>query len=263
MIDAALEKHTRTIELRSQSGVKKVEGLQHKAFYKLIAAASKRVHAQLVGPAGSGKTYAAEQVAKALDLEYYAISVGAMTTKTDFQGYTDARGEYVMTLFRKAYEFGGVFLLDEFDAGNANVMTQINMALANNKAAFPDKMVEKHDDFILIACANTYGLGADRQYVGRNQLDAASIDRFVFINWDYDEDIEAKLAPNKRWAKYVQALRANLFKYKMRHVVSPRATIYGAELLDAGLSIEDVTNMVIYKGMSKSEKDQLTQNVTY
>jgi cobaltochelatase CobS len=39
--------------------------------------------------------------------------------------------------------------------------------------------------------ANTFGTGADRQYVGRNQLDESTLDRFRIgqIERDYDSEI--------------------------------------------------------------------------
>jgi hypothetical protein len=47
------------------------------------------------------------------------------------------------------------------------------------------------------AAANTYGTGADALYVGRNQLDAATLDRFYVVEMDYDRKLEAKLAPEE------------------------------------------------------------------
>lgn len=56
--------------------------------------------------------------------------------------------------------------------------------MANNVCAFPDKMVKKHKDFIVCASGNTYGTGADRKYVGRLEIDAATLDRFAFAAWE-------------------------------------------------------------------------------
>lgn len=103
-------------------------------------------------------------------------------------------GHVVRTQFREAYENGGVFLLDEVDASDPDALTASNSALSNGMAAFPDALVRKHEDFVAIAAGNTFGSGADRQYVGRNQLDAATLDRFTVFEVDYDEMLELEIS---------------------------------------------------------------------
>ena len=75
-------------------------------------------------------------------------------------------------------------------------MLALNSALANGFAAFPDQAepVKAHVDFIPVVAANTYGRGADRLYIGANQLDASTLDRFAVLSWDYDETLERSLA---------------------------------------------------------------------
>lgn len=47
------------------------------------------------------------------------------------------------------------------------------------------------------------------KFVGRNQLDGASLDRFVFVFWEYDEDFERHVAGEDQadWTKFVQKCR--------------------------------------------------------
>jgi DNA polymerase III delta prime subunit len=229
----------------------------HHQFDTLLTVISCRLNALLVGPAGSGKTTAAEKVAEKLGLPFYSISVGNQTTKHEFFGYQDANGRYVRSLFREAYENGGVFLIDEMDAGNSNVIISINSALANGVCAFADGMVNKHPDFIVIASANTFGNGANAMFVGRNQLDGATNDRFVTIYWEYDLALEERLCENKKWLTEVRRIRAIVEKNKMRYIISPRASMFGAKLLNAGMEWEQVMKMVIYKGMNETEKQLL------
>ena len=262
-INAIAEKMTRKLEIKiNDKPIIKIDG-QHYAFEDLLQFVAQRINVLIVGPAGSGKTHAAKEVSKVLNLDFYSISVGSMTTKTDFMGYMDANGNYVETNFRRAFENGGIYLLDEMDAGNANVLTTINMALANGECAFPDGMVEKHEDFVLIAGANTYGNGADRQYVGRNQLDAATLNRFAVIDWGYDEKLELAISSNERWTKYVQAIRKNCDRLKLRYVISPRQSITGGQMLDAGMSIEKVEKYILFKGMNQSDESNLKSGIKY
>ena len=235
-------------------------GLQHKDFEKLLKLASNRLDTMLVGPAGSGKTTICHNIADALDLPFYMTSVGAQTTKTDLLGYMDATGNYVKTHLRNAYENGGLFLMDEIDAGNANVITILNSLLANGMAAFPDKMVIRHENFIFFAAANTFGRGNDRQYVGRNQLDAASLDRFVTVSFDYDNHLELALSIDKDWTKTVQELREKAFDLKLQIVISPRASIKGGQLLQAGFKFDEVLDMVVFKGCNSDMKAKLLNN---
>ena len=241
--------------------IHEVKGLRHKSLGNLIVMASQKIPVMLVGMAGTGKTHAASQVAEALGLNHYTMSVGAQTSKSDIIGYMHASGGYVPTLFRKAYEEGGVFLMDEIDAGNANVLIQVNAALSNGFCAFPDKMVERHKDFVFIASANTFGNGANRMYVGRNQLDAATLDRFAVLGWDVDEKLEDKMAAaygkiGKKWLKVVRELRKTIEEDGIRALVTPRATIKGCSLLNAGLDFDTVLNAVIVESLPNDKKSR-------
>lgn len=234
---------------------------QHVTLPDLLASVATKEPTFMVGPAGSGKTHAAEHVAKIMKLPFHPMSVGEQTTQSHLIGFIDAHGKYHTTPFRNAFEGGGIFLLDEIDAGNANTITVLNAALSNGYMSFPDKTVSKHKDFICIAAANTYGNGSDRQYVGRNQLDAASLDRFNFLEWNYDEALEQKFSTNVDWTQKVQAYRAAVSKAKLRHVVSPRASIKGAKLLAAGLSEKKVIDMVIFKGLKDGDIKRVNENL--
>lgn len=205
----------------------------------------------------SGKTTIVEESAKVLDLPFYSKSVSIQTGTHEFFGYYDANGNYVPTLFRKAYEEGGIFLLDEFDAGNPNVLAALNQSVANNVCPFPDAMVPKHKDFIMVIAGNTFGTGATMEYVGRNKIDAATLDRFVFLEIPYDNKFEMNLAKDKEWCKEVQAYRKRASDKGLKVVISPRATFYGEMLLLAGLSKEEVLKMTVFKGLTDSEIDLL------
>ena len=239
-----------------------VKGLRHSSFSELIKVASLRLPVLLVGMAGTGKTHASEQVAEALGLKYYTMSVGAQTSKSDIMGFIHANGGYVRTLFREAYENGGVFLMDEIDAGNANVLIQVNAALSNGACAFPDAMIKKHKDFVFIASANTYGTGMNRQYVGRNQLDAATLDRFTIIDWNVDARLEEQLAVGEfgiTWFKTVQKVRDHVAKHNIRALVTPRATLKGSSLLQNGFHVRDVIPMVLLSSVPDDKKEEITK----
>lgn len=227
----------------------------HSAFGKIIkvlsSAKRKEKNIMLVGGAGGGKTHLVKQIAESLKLPFYPMSVGLQTTKSDLLGFINATGVYMSSVIREAYENGGVLLLDEFDSAHAGVVTILNSLLANGHASFPDKIVNKHKDFVCICACNTYGRGANVDYVGRNRLDGATLDRFIVIDVDYDENLEASLTDNERWFGVVQRIRKNIEEQGIKMIVSPRASMDGADLLDAGFHISDVVKMVILKGVDK------------
>lgn len=255
-------KSTRKLEVKVGDKVNVVEGLKHKQLEQLITYASMRLSPLLVGMAGTGKTHAGEQTASALGLDFYAMSVGAQTSKSDIIGYMSATGDYVKTHFRDAYEQGGVFLMDEIDAGNANVLIQINSALSNGLCAFPDKMVKRHEDFVFVASANTFGNGANRQYVGRNQLDAATLDRFALINWFIDDELESNLTTGlngKAWYMAVRACRDYVAEKNIRALISPRATQKGSKLLHVGQDLDEVIEATLLGSVPEDKKPDVTE----
>ena len=238
-----------SVTITTPEGLEKDCGVQHATFPELLQFAAARVNVNLVGPAGSGKTRGAEEVAKALGLAFDFMPVGPMTSKSDILGYMDAGGCYHASAFRRQYEAGGVFLFDEIDAGNPGVMTTINGAIAGDWASFPDRMIARHPDFICIAAANTFGRGADRQYCGRQQLDAATLDRFAVVEWLYDNALELAIAGDTDWTRFCQKVRAGIEKAGVRHVVSPRASIAGNRLLAGGMARDRVEQAIVWKGL--------------
>jgi cobaltochelatase CobS len=215
----------------------------------------------IVGPAGGGKTTACEHVATALGLPFY--SDGALFSEHKLTGYKDGAGQYHITSFRQAFEHGGVYCMDEADRSDPSVPVVLNSALANGFMAFPDRAepVRRHRDFVPLIAANTFGRGADRLYVGANQLDGATTDRTVALNWDYDEVLERALAGDDAWVSYVQAARASAWKHKVRHIISPRASMGGAALRRAGLPFDLVTEAAIWKGLDAGQRNRIIADI--
>lgn len=237
------------LEVKVGGKTVEVKGLRHEAFEKMLKLAVARVPILLVGPAGTGKTHLASQVAEALGLPFSFISVSAGMSEGVLGGRLlptgeGGRFEYTISEFIKAYETGGVFLLDEIDAGDANVMTFINSATANGHASVPNRtdnpVAKKHADFVLVAAANTFGNGADRQYVGRNQLDAATLDRFKMgtIDVKYDRKLEAQLAP-AHITEWGWQVREQIASSGLRKILSTRSMIGATKCEAAGLKPVD------------------------
>jgi len=248
----------KTVVVKEGVKVKQLEGeVFHEDYEVLLKLAIAGVPVLVTGEAGSGKTYSAVQVAKSMGLEFRSLSVGLQTSKTDLLGYMDATGKYVNTSFREMYEKGGVFVMDEIDAGNSNVLIVINSALSNGFASFPDKQVEVHKDFRFIATANTIGKGANTKYVGRNQLDAALLDRFAIIHLGYSDSVEASLL-STRTRIAIKTLRGFVQRGGFETFISTRFGVYLDKGIANNMSFAD-TLAVLLEG--KLPENQVVQAI--
>ena len=261
-IDSIVEHRPTVVELVRPNLPTLNLGLQHKQFPLLLRAASATLRSKqhlniwLYGPAGTGKSTAAENLAKALGLNFYTN--GALETKYELISFRDAMGIVHDTQFKSAWCDGGVYCFDEIDGSMPSALLGLNGALATGLCPFPDGLTPRHPDCIIIAGANTVGNGADSQYVGTMKMNAATRDRFVFIHWPIDEALEDALCADKDWLALVRKCRANTTKVgNLNHLVTPRAAQYGEALLATGISVKDVCEMVLRKGLSEAQWHQI------
>lgn len=233
------------------SGIKLGEISEHtRPEFEMIASTiAAGVNTLVVGPAGCGKTHLAHQIATVLGLDFAFLSLTAGISEARLVGRfvpigEHGRFEYVPAPFVTLYENGGLFLADEIDAADPNVMLSINSALANGHMETPNPakpIIQRHPKFRMMAAANTWGHGANRQYVGRNQLDAATLDRFAVgkFELDYDTDYEHK-AGKPELVAWVHELREKIATHNIRRVASTRLVLDGSKRLLAGHTLADV-----------------------
>lgn len=225
-------------------------GLQHARFPKLLRLVKNRKNVWLTGPAGSGKTTAVSEISKALGTRF--LHIGALDNEYKIMGFFDINGQVVSTIFRDWWLNGGTLCLDEIDSWLPSASLALNNALANGHCAFPDGMKKGHPDRVAVACANTYGLSGTDDYCGRMKQDKAFLDRFLMMDWPYDEAFELALyGSNAAWVKRVQHLRRNAKAKGLRVIISPRASRDGADLLADGLDQEFVEEVCVRKGMTE------------
>lgn len=261
LVEARLENvQTVRIEVARHDGtVGTTEGHAHPQLARLLRACSSRMSSGftpntiLVGPTGTGKTHAAHQVARALGLEYYAH--GAMSMSHELLGFTDAHGTTHRTPFRDAFERGGLVILDELDAWDASVTLALNAALANGYAGFPDGMIERHRDCVIIGAGNTHGTGATADFVGRNRLDAAFLSRFpVKLQWDADPALEVAISGDAAFARRVQAARERARAVGLKHLIDMRQMQAGAALIAAGFTSNEAADLTYLAGLSTDQR---------
>jgi len=171
------------------------DAMFHRILPEIILLLNAGLPVWLQGPMGTSKSTLAKQAATALGLKYYPQSCHDQMSESKLFGFkSPTTGEDVRTPLWDAFEFGGVFLLDEIDNGNPNLTAALNSALANEHCVFGGgTVVEKHADFRCVATANTAGLGPERGFIGRAGVDLATRDRFVTIQTPIDDRLEAAL----------------------------------------------------------------------
>ena len=230
-------------------------GFFHEKFEQILRQVQIDEPIMLIGPAGSGKNVAIKQVADALGLHMYYTNNASNEFK--LTGFIDAGGNYRDTEFYKAFKNGGIFFLDEIDNSDPSALIVINSALANGYMAFPHETIERHKDFRIISAANTWGKGADLQYVGRNALDGATLDRFDNIFFDYDKKLEEALYPNYDVLNFMWSFRDAVYKTKTPHIVSTRGIgkVYKKEINN--IPVSDILTSNVIKNLSQDDLNSL------
>ena len=229
----------------------------HEAFAEVLELATLGMNVFLVGPTGCGKTHLAQQIAQALGLRFGIISGTAGTTEAEFTGtsypnISTGESVFITTDFVECFENGGVFLLDEADALDPNCFLKINAALANGVLPLPKRhskpVARKHDSFVCIVAANTFGHGATREYCGRNKLDDATVDRFRAgtVEMGYDAGVETRYAcPDHDVYTKFKSWRDNIESNKFRRVLSTRVMRDFYKLHRAGWDMERIADKLV------------------
>lgn len=252
-------------------------GLQHAGFPLLLAAISAGVNVAMVGPAGSAKTTAAMNAAKVLRRGFTTISCSPTMTSGQVIGRPTADGGWVDGPMVQAMRQGNVFLKDEFDKMRADLAPMVNSATANRMIGLPTgENLDAHADTVFIAAMNTFGTGATDLYASQRQ-DAATMDRYFFIEWVYDPQLEAAmcglklrlkgpdysldkgglLGTGEAWMRYILKVRETLEKEHIKHVVSPRATQMGIKLAAAGIGIHWLQHGLVLKGLKPAQIEKI------
>ena len=268
-VDAAVAaKVPREIKIKvADAPAVKVEGHAHPMFEKVLKLVAAKQNVLLVGPAGCGKTHLFSMVAKALGKRHASISLSAGVTEAHLTGRLLPTGDggrfvYTQSPFVTMYTEGGAFLLDEMDGADPNVLLSINQATANGGfeieargASGLDTHVKRHPDAVVMATANTFGTGAGALYVGRNQLDAATLDRWYVVAMDYDKAYEERLAPSQV-THFVWTLRDLITENRWRRVASTRMIQKAGAALAAGLDWKTVKEDLL-AGYSADERAKI------
>lgn len=222
--------------------------VRHSEYRTIKECLEANVPIYLAGPAGSGKNYTVEQIAKELGWEFFFSN--SVQQEYKLTGFIDAGGQFHDTEFYKACtcEKDCIFFLDEMDASIPEVLVLLNAAIANGYFEFPNGRIS-FDKVHFVAAGNTVGSGADEMYTGRMVLDQATLDRFVIIDFDYDLNIELSLAKgNKELVGFIRQLRDIAKEQGIRSTFSYRC-ITMVSKLENTLPLDKVMKIAVMKGL--------------
>lgn len=169
---------------------------KHELFGYALTLAEERQPIMLIGPAGTGKSHLVRQIADYLELSYGETPMTPGATRGDLLGRMTANPDepFILSQFAEIYSGGGVFNFEEIDAADPGMLLVLNNALAGSDLfnSANGQRYGRNENFIAASTANTFGIGANKEFTGRERLDAATIDRWrmgrIFL--PLDESVE-------------------------------------------------------------------------
>ena len=234
-----------------------IEEMTHEAFPEVLECLKHFGRVWLCGPSGTGKSFILEQCAKALGYSkdndnYVYVKGGAGVTESHLTGRMTFDGEFVDGQVSSAFRDGKFLCLDEFDGFDANCGLVFNSVFDNQGIlATPNDrehpMVLKNDNFIVGVASNTWGDGQDFNYVGRGQLDLATLDRLNLQKFeiDYDKNIERALSGDYiDMANMLWDLRSRTFSNSVSRIISTRLFVDGQKWRKLKKSNADILDKI-------------------
>lgn len=236
---------------------------EHERFSDILQELATGNPIMLAGPAGSGKTTAAEHAAERLGLSVYIIQ--PPSDPFDIYGYRDANGTYQSSPVWRALtdERPACIILDEIDRSEPRALCAMHSILARNGyASFPHAQIPIPQTLRIIATANTWGLGASAAYVGANKLDDATLSRFSSrLDIGYDEKLEARLALANGGTPALydrcKAVRAKLQERGIRVAWTPRDTVALARRIAAGVPEPEAWNRSVLVTLTPAQRKEM------
>jgi AAA domain (dynein-related subfamily) len=209
------------------------------------------------GPTGSGKTYAGKQVSEAFGLAFH--HQGAMAMSHEVTGFVDGNGRFHESAFTRATEHGGVLLLDEMDSSDNMPLLAVKAAMSGHEITLvTGKVVKRHPDCVILAAANTWGQGANAEYVGRNKLDAALLSDFpAKVFWGYDEAFERSLCSSDAWVSHFHNVRSKATRAGLKVILCPRILLAGDAYVSSGMSINEASDLTYRANLTNEQRNLL------
>jgi hypothetical protein len=233
---------------------------QHKHFCDLATLVGRGRHVWLVGPAGTGKSEAALNLASQMNARRALVPMHEDVTPSRLLGYrSPVNGEWVKGELEDVLTGGGLAILDEVDRARPGVPVALNAVLAQRKFTVRGETRDIHPEARFVCCSNTLH-GGSAEYAAARQQDGAFKDRFYLLEWPADTDLELRLAgeDQRDWVEFCWKLRDLVSELGITSGrVSPRTMISGAQDLRDGLPRTKVENWLVWGKFTPTDARKL------
>jgi MoxR-like ATPase len=233
----------------------------------------------LTGPAGTGKTEFAKQIAARWGRPFVRISCDdqteaqtlvGMTVPSKDGGTTWQDGQLAAAIRRP----GTVILVDEPSVARPGALFVLQAVMDGDKklhVAETGEVIHVAPDVLLLLADNTNGTGDESgQYEATRRLNKATLDRpDVFVRFDYLSPIEeaqvihAKTGVNKKTAallaKFAAFTRAKAHDGKLSHGLGLRRLLALASVLRDGANPVHAFQAAVIEGAPYDDKEPLRQ----
>lgn len=242
----------------------RVDGCLPPCFDSILAYAANGNPVMMTGPAGTGKGFIARNVAKSCNAEFFEVN--AVKNSYDLTGFVDANSRFVRTPFYDACKSvsegkAAVFLFDEMDCSEPEVLKVFNEALSSKEFTFPNDERLSFDDLIVLCACNTFGTGSDDMYCGC-QLDASTLDRFVMVKVDYNRNVEMRIAQyDEELVDFIDLFRLQTEKNGLPFIVSYRS-LKRIVSMRGLLPLKQIMKECLVKSMADDDLKNILNNMT-
>ena len=220
----------------------------------------------LIGPAGTGKTRAGLELAKALDKPCSMFDFRADMRRGDVffsQQIVDGETVYALAPFLESVQRDEVTVINEPFSLDPERMLAFNGLFESGQRSIstPLGVIVRHPGNRVVLASNTAGRSESRLHKGPQAQDSSTLSRVVPMRIGVDPKVEKGLArlaglstEDGAWViAQVRALRTAVDRAQMCHEVTPRAILQIGSLVRAGMKRERAANMILLGALEVSE----------
>lgn len=236
----------------------------------------------LVGPSGCGKSRLIRILAKHEGAKLERVNLNGGVTDASLVGEKGLQvtGEGTQTFFQygilpSAMKEGAWLLLDELDFCQPEYLAVLQAVFEGNKTPLVimdngGERIVPHDNFRIIATANTLGRGDMGGYHGTNALNIATLDRWSIVTMDYTNK-EARVLKDilesdelvSKMMSLTKRIRESIKQQQLPDMVfSTRRLIHWAEALkDENMDFNEAIEMELLGRLTEEERKIISEFV--
>lgn len=208
-----------------------------------------------IGETGTGKSLCVRHFCYKYNLPYYRVVMNAGTTVEDIigQNIMDEEGKFkfIYQVLIKFMKNGGVFVFDEINAGQKELLHILNSITDFERKAVvtqhKGEVIEASDNFLVVACMNPpdeYDL---------SQMSKSLKSRFTPYYFDFDEEIDKKVIKDKKLLEFTKQVRLARVNKQLETPLSTRDLVQFQEIR-SGLGY-DLAKEIMVNKFNNGEKE--------